>query len=300
MNKGYTYREQLGKKARGHTVLSYLTTFYTHSSPGLWQERITNTEVLINEKVANASDPLKEGDVLSWQRPPWQEETVPKIFELIYEDDDLLVVAKPSGLPTVPAGGFLQNTLLYLVKTHFPEANPVHRLGRATSGLVLFSKTQEVARLLSKSWKQEVEKCYLALSEGLASQESYTITEKIGPVSHPKLGTVHAANPQGKEALSEAWALERRKAQTLFKVKLGSGRPHQIRIHLASIGHPLVGDPLYGLGGMPLGNAGLPGDAGYLLHAHTLKFNHPRTKQTLAFEAKPPEELMLRLFDPCI
>jgi 23S rRNA pseudouridine1911/1915/1917 synthase len=293
MNNGYTYSEQLGKKARGHTVLSYLSTFYTHSSLSLWQERINHAEVFINQNVASVNDFLKEGALLSWKRPPWQEENVPKTYELIYEDNDLCVVAKPSGLPTVPAGGFLENTLLNLVKAKLPDANPVHRLGRSTSGLVLFSKTQEAARVLSKNWRQEVEKCYLALSEGVAAKETYTITEKIGPVKHPKLGTVYAASPQGKDALSEAWVLERRNAQTLFKVKLGSGRPHQIRIHLATIGHPLTGDPLYDSGGKPLENPGLPGDGGYLLHAHKVKVEHPTTKQILMFEAKPPEKLNL-------
>ena len=291
MNSGYTYREQLGTRAKGHTVLSYLSSYYRHSSQSQWQERIERAEVFLNKKRANANDALKAGEVLSWQRPPWQEEEVPKTFDLIYEDNDLLLVAKPSGLPTVPAGGFLENTLLHLVKKLVPEANPVHRLGRATSGLLLFSKTQEAARLLAQSWHQGVEKYYLALAKGSAKEDYYNITTKIGLVSHPDLAGVYAANAQGKEALSEAWVLERQETETLFKVKLGSGRPHQIRIHLASIGHPLLGDPLYGLGGQPLRQAGLPGDAGYWLHAHRLKLQQPRTKRRLSFEAPPPEAL---------
>ncbi|MCA9835436.1 MAG: RluA family pseudouridine synthase [Trueperaceae bacterium] len=296
MNSGYTYREQLGKKARGHTVLSYLSSYYRHSSPGQWQERIERAEVFVNEKRANANDLLKAGEVLSWRRPPWQEEEVPKTFDLIYEDSDVLLVAKPSGLPTVPAGGFLENTLVHLVKSLVPEANPVHRLGRATSGLVLFSKTRQGARGLGKGWEQEVEKIYLALAEGSALKGSYMITEKIGPVNHTRLGTVHAANSLGKPSLSEAWVLARRDGQTLFKVRLGTGRPHQIRIHLAAIGHPLTGDPLYARGGQPLANAGLPGEGGYYLHAHTLEFKHPRTGQRLRFEAIPPEVLSLDNF----
>ena len=294
MNKGYAYTEQVNKKAHGQTVLSYLSTGYTHSSLELWQQRIDQGEVYLNHQLAHISSVLKAGDTLTWQRPPWEEESVLKSFEILYEDTDLVLVNKPSGLPTVAAGGFLENTLVYLVKQTIPSANPAHRLGRATSGLVLFSKNKESAQILSQTWSQ-IEKSYLALASGLARQNHYTIKTNIGPVSHPKLGSIHAANPRGKKALSEAWVLERRQNETLFKATLGTGRSHQIRIHLASIGHPLTNDPIYTHGGSLLAKPGLASDMGYLLHAHRLKLEHPMSKESLYFEASPPPELKLTL-----
>ncbi len=294
MNNGYHYTEQINKKAQGQTVLSYLSRNYTHSSLELWQQRIEQGEVFLNHELAQLSSTLKAGDTLTWQRPPWQEESVPTNFEILYEDNDLVLVNKPSGLPTVAAGGFLENTLVHLVKQTIPTANPAHRLGRATSGLVLFSKNKQSTQRLSQAWPC-IEKTYLALASGLAKQTHYTIKTNIGPVSHPKLGSIHAANPSGKKALSEAWVLERRQNETLFKVTLGTGRPHQIRIHLASIGHPLTNDPIYTHGGKLLAKPGLASDMGYLLHAHSLKLEHPITKESLYFEASPPQALNLSL-----
>ncbi len=97
-----------------------------------------------------------------------------------------------------------------------------------------------------------VKKYYHAQSEGVAVQDHYDIQVKIGPVPHPRLGTVYAVSHEGKAAQSIARVMDRGDASTLFEVELVTGRPHQIRIHLASIDHPLIGDPLYGRGGVPL------------------------------------------------
>jgi 23S rRNA pseudouridine1911/1915/1917 synthase len=111
----------------------------------------------------------------------------------------------------------------------------------------------------------------------------------IGLVPHPLIGSVWAANPSGKPSKSLAKVIARSSSTTTFEVNLHSGRPHQIRIHLASIGHPLVGDPLYGLTGQPLENLpGLPGDGGYFLHAQYLKFLHPITVEQINLEAALP------------
>ena len=110
---------------------------------------------------------------------------------------------------------------------------------------------------------------------------------------HPLIGSVWAANPSGKPSKSLAKVISRTTSTTTFEVSLNSGRPHQIRIHLASIGHPL-GDPLYGLTGQPLENLpGLPGDGGYFLHAHFLKFHHPITGEQINLEAASPSGFSL-------
>jgi 23S rRNA pseudouridine1911/1915/1917 synthase len=286
LNEGYSYLEHLDTKARGHTVLSYLETYYAHSPKQEWLERLQRGEIFLDERVAREDEALQAGQILVWNRPPWYEEDTPQTFEIIYQDNALLVVNKPSGLPTMPAGGFLDNTLFSFVRKNFPTAQPLHRLGRGTSGLVVFALTNKVASSLSKLWREhKVEKYYRALASKIARQDFYEIRAAIGLVKHPKLGAVYAANKNGKPSMSNARVLERRENSTLFEVKLLTGRPHQIRIHLAFIGHPLMGDPLYAVGGKLLDNPGLPGEGGYFLHAMQLKFLHPLTLERLEVQA---------------
>src|SRR6185312_5152680 len=171
-----------------------------------------------------------------------------------------------------------------------PNANPVHRLGRGTTGIVLFAKTPQAAAELSANWNTpRIQKIYRALAQGVAQNDAYEILTPIGLVPHPLIGSVWAANPSGKPSKSLARAISRTASTTTFEVSLHSGRPHQIRIHLAAIGHPLVGDPLYGLGGLPIESLpGLPGDGGYCLHAQFLKFHHPITGKQIYLEAALP------------
>jgi 23S rRNA pseudouridine1911/1915/1917 synthase len=110
-------------------------------------------------------------------------------------------------------------------------------------------------------------------------------------VPHPVIGTVQAACEKGKPSHSVAIALEHRGAHTLFSVEIATGRPHQIRIHMAYAGHPLVGDPVYEAGGGLTPHPGLPGDGGYFLHAHRLQFTHPLTGEHMTMTATPPLEL---------
>jgi 23S rRNA pseudouridine1911/1915/1917 synthase len=298
LNGGYGYLEHLTTKARGHTVLSYLEQHYPHSTKQDWLERLQRGEILLDNSIAREDELLQAGQQLIWHRPPWYEEDTPQTFEIIYQDDAVIVVNKPSGLPTMPGGGFLDNTLFSLVRKNFPTARPIHRLGRATSGLVVFALTHEAASSLSKLWREhKVEKYYKTLASGVAQQDSYEIRAAIGLINHPKLGYVYAANDmsvenkRGKPSASDAKVLERRDSTTLFTVQIFTGRPHQIRIHLAAIGHPLVGDPLYAAGGQLLENPGLPGDGGYFLHAQRLVFTHPVSGERVEAKAVVPIEL---------
>jgi 23S rRNA pseudouridine1911/1915/1917 synthase len=168
-------------------------------------------------------------------------------------------------------------------------------LGRGTSGIVLFAKTAEAASGLFAGWNtHEIQKIYRALAQNVAQHDAYEILTPIGLVPHPRIGSVWAANPSGKPSSSSAKVISRSTTTTTFGVSLNSGRPHQIRIHLASIGHPLVGDPLYGSGGRPLENLpGLPGDGGYFLHTQFLKFRHPITGEQINLEAALPSGFSL-------
>jgi 23S rRNA pseudouridine1911/1915/1917 synthase len=299
LNRGYPYSTIISSKDGGRTLLSHLTNVYPHSTAQAWQQNLDNGEVTIDGVTASGSESLASGQTLVWNRPSWIEPDAPQHFEVLLDDDHLLAVNKPSGLPTLPGGGFMENTLLRLVQKQCPNANPVHRLGRATSGIVLFAKTPQAAAKLTANWNtSRVQKIYRALAQGIAAHDAYEILTPIGRVPHPLIGSVWAASPSGKPSRSLAKVISRAFPSTAssstantttFEVSLHSGRPHQIRIHLASIGHPLVGDPLYGPTGQPLENLpGLPGDGGYLLHAQFLKFQHPITGEEINLEAALP------------
>ncbi len=288
LNHGYQYRHVLPPEALKHSALTYLVNNFPHSSSPEWEARFQAGEVLLDDMAANGSELLHPGQILIWNRPPWQEEDTPQTYGLIHQDDHVLVVDKPSGLPTLPGAGFYLNTLLEMVRANYPTAKPLHRLGRATSGLVLFALDASTASTLQSNWSQ-IQKQYLALSSHVASQDTYDIQTPIGLCDHPRLGKVYAANPSGKKARSVARVIERRIMTTLFEVDLHTGRPHQIRIHLASIGHPLEGDPLYAIGGQPTpDHPALPGDSGYWLHAKRLCFEHPVSGQPLDLTSIPP------------
>ena len=270
----------------------YLTATRLHSTEQQWAVRLERGEVEVDGARVGHDAILRAGQTVVWHRPPWDEAPVPTNFDILHEDESIVVINKPSGLPTMPAGGFLDHTLLSLMRERYPEASPLHRLGRHTSGLVLFARTRAAASLLARAWRDhEVKKTYRALGLGTTRAEVFVIDVPIGPVPHPVLGSVQAASDGGKPSHSVAIVLEQRHDSSLFSVEIATGRPHQIRIHMAWAGHPLVGDSLYEAGGGLKPHPGLPGDGGYLLHAERLQFTHPDSGKRVTMTATPPPEL---------
>ena len=293
-NRGFRHEEQVGAAAEGRTVLDHLAQRFPRASAAEWLGRIEAGQVFLGDAPARPGDPLRAGLLLAWVRPPWVEPEVPLATAILFEDEDLLAVAKPSGLPTLPAGGeFLEHTLLALVRARCPEASPMHRLGRGTSGLVLFARTAAARTPLQEAFRDpRTRKVYRALCSGQPAADAFAVMAPIGEVPYAPLGLLHAAHPAGRPSESRVAVLERRAGAALLDVEIRTGRPHQIRIHLAWAGHPLLGDPLYGVGGLPLpGTTALPGDPGYRLHAHRLELAHPRTGAWLVLECQPPPPL---------
>lgn len=296
LNTGYAYRHQVDLSAAGRSLLDYLVQQYPHSTSETWLKRIETGAVTVDGERKAPQVALRAGQTILWERPPWREPEVPRHYGTLFVDDDLVVVEKPAGLPSVPAGGYLQNTLLWLVRQEHPEAVPLHRLGRWTSGIVVFALTRNARTTLSSAWRsRSVTKLYRTLASGRASWRETEITAAIGPVPHPVLGTIHAASQQGKPAISRVRVLEKRQDAFLAAVEIMSGRPHQIRIHLAAAGHPLVGDPLYRHGGLPAPDSSvLPGEPGYCLHAISLGLKHPQHGGWMSFFSTPPAVLHIK------
>jgi 23S rRNA pseudouridine1911/1915/1917 synthase len=296
MNNGWIYSDRITLKTSGLTVLQYYSEHYNHSSLAEWENRIRSGEIQLDNRHCNPDDILQVSQTLAYHRPPWEEPEVPRSIEILYEDDDLVVVDKPSGLPVMPGGGFLENTLLRILARSYLENPPIpiHRLGRGTSGLMVLGRTSAAKSELTRQMRdREIQKVYLALASGVIEDDEISISTRIGKVPHPVLGELFAASEMGLAAESVVRVLERRSDSTLAEVEIFTGRPHQIRIHLASVGHPLVGDPLYGLGGQAIVAAAwdeiaVPGDCGYFLQAHRLGFWHPRSRDWREWVAPTP------------
>lgn len=303
-NAGYTYRDRIRADAAGRTVLTFYAERYRHSTAEEWRARIEGGLVTLDGRPAHAHEVLAAGQRLAYRRPPWDEPDVPTEFGVLHEDEDLVVFDKPAGLPVLPGAGCLERSLLHLARVrHGAGLSPVHRLGRGTSGAVAFARTPAAARSLTIALRERrVEKTYLARVDlqpaggGATLPDRFTISEPIGEVGYPPLGVVFGATPDGKPAVTHGVVLRRGPVDALVSVRIETGRAHQIRIHLAWAGWPLVGEPLYGPGGRPRPvpegeRVPLPGDIGFRLHAWRLGFLHPVTRQWLEVTAPPPPDL---------
>jgi 23S rRNA pseudouridine1911/1915/1917 synthase len=297
-NKGYSYPDRIRASDEGLSVADFYSRHYTHSTEATWRQRIQAGQVLLNGRPASPDDTLTRGDRLSYHRLPWEEPDAPRDFETLFEDGDVLILSKPSGLPVLPGGFFLENTLLYLVRQRYgAECSPLHRLGRGTSGAILFTRNARAARLLTVAMKERrILKMYLALASGTAMPDAFTVDAPIGPVPYRSPATVHAYRPDGRPSVSHVRVIRRFSEEnaTLLEVTIPTGRPHQIRIHLSYAGFPLVGDPLYQSGGIPRSggeddeHTALPGQTGYLLHSWKIRFPHPARGEDVEVVCPPP------------
>jgi 23S rRNA pseudouridine1911/1915/1917 synthase len=298
LNQGWCYEEVVTKSASGKSILDYYSDRYSHSTREEWLARIVAGDVQVNNNSVAPDWQLIIGQKLCYYRSPWQEPDVPLAFTTLYEDEDLWVIDKPSGLPVLPGAGFLEHTVLGQLRLRIATETPtpIHRLGRGTSGCLLLARSALAKSNLSQQLRdRQLEKIYRTLigptPDSMPIQG--TITTPIGKISYPQLGYLYAATADGLAAESSYQIVNRSAEFTWVDVTIATGRPHQIRIHMASIGYPLVDDPLYGIGGVPMATDAVPGDCGYSLHARQLGFRHPRSGDWMTIEAPIPGPLQI-------
>ena len=255
------------------------------------QKLIQEEKVLVNDKVVSNSYSVKMEDVISVNDNldytiSVEPEDLP--LTVVYEDDDLLVINKESGMVVHPAPGHyhgtLVNALLYRYgKLAGDDFRPgiVHRLDKDTSGLMLVAKTEEMLEKLSTMISEkQVERKYLAIVEGVIPHETGTVDAPIGRDLRNRQ-KMAVTDVNAREAITHFKVLERFPKHTLIECILDTGRTHQIRVHMAYIGHPVMNDPLYGKGKT---------DFGQMLHSYHIRFIHPKTGKEMEFEVEAPQE----------
>ena len=310
-NNGHAYCDRVSAAAA--STVGFYAERYSHSDPGVWRERLAAGQIWRNGQRLWGDGLLAVGDRLVWHRPPWQEAAVPVLPGPLFDDGDLVVFDKPSGLPVLPAGGFVLHTVLGQLAQVAPGARPVHRLGRFTSGLLVCARSRQARAWLSAQLRDSTPAAAAATGSGSRPQKVYRallsppqpgsallqlavgqalhLDTPIGRRPHGRLGSLWCAAAPGDGAALPARSLltllEPRADSWLVQVAIATGRPHQIRIHAAAAGAPLLGDPLYLPGGLARAEA-LPGDGGYQLHAHRLSLSSPDGQRLVVEAPLPP------------
>lgn len=283
---------------------AYIAQKCENLSRTMIQKLIEDGEILVNGQEKKISYKTKQGDVIEIHIPEAKEinlkaQDIP--LDVVYEDDDIIVVNKPKGMVVHPANGnpdgTLVNAVMSLCKGSLSgiggEIRPgiVHRLDKDTSGLIIIAKNDVAHINLSKQIKdRRVKKIYIALVKGNVSENEATVNMPIGRSTKDRKKM--AVRKDGKEAITHFKVLKRYGKYTLLELKIDTGRTHQIRVHMAEIGHPVVGDMIYSNGKNEFGVEG------QMLHAKSLDFKHPITGKQIHLEAELPkyfEEILNKL-----
>ncbi|MCL2592635.1 MAG: RluA family pseudouridine synthase [Defluviitaleaceae bacterium] len=259
------------------------------------QKIIDNGEVLVNEKVVKSNYKLRLDDALNITLPEpeileIQPENIP--LDIVFEDDDLIVINKPQGMVVHPAAGHFSGTLVNAIMYHCRQnlsgingvlrPGIVHRIDKDTSGLIVVAKNDNSHNYLSEQFAiHSIKRTYNAIVFGNMKTEELTVDKPIA--RHPKDRKKMAITKDGKRAVTHIKVIENFGKYTLIEANLETGRTHQIRVHLSSIFHSVLGDMVYGPEKQPFKLTG------QTLHAKTLGFVHPTTKEYMLFESKLPE-----------
>jgi 23S rRNA pseudouridine1911/1915/1917 synthase len=308
---GGGFQQAIAQEMSGQRLDHVLASLFAQTSRSQLQRWITDGYVLLNGQAAKPSQPVKAGQSLEVSPPSpepandWQPQTMP--LEIVHEDNQVLVVNKPAGLVVHPAAGHASGTLVNGLLGHcaqlavLPRCGIVHRLDRDTTGLMVVAKTGPAQlSLVAQLANRTVSRRYLALAWGKLSTQ--TVTTQIGRDLRDRQRMAVLPEPKGKPAITEIKPLAQGelfgKEVTLVRCTLQTGRTHQIRVHLEHLGNPIVGDRTYSRKSPPPSKLGqgaklieglLPGQA---LHAFSLKFEHPESREKVAFMAPFPENLL--------
>ncbi|MCK1201443.1 RluA family pseudouridine synthase [Streptococcus uberis] len=255
-------------------------------------DEIKKGTVLVNGEPVKAKYTVKEGDIISYQLPEeeildYEAEDIP--IDIVYEDEDLAIINKAQGMVVHPSAGHSSGTLVNALLYHIKDLSTingvvrpgiVHRIDKDTSGLLMIAKNDKAHHILADELKAKKSlRKYLAIVHGNLPNDRGMIEAPIGRSEKDR--KKQAVTAKGKDAITRFQVVERFGDFTLVELSLETGRTHQIRVHMAYIGHPVAGDPLYGPRKTLAGN-------GQFLHAQTLGFTHPSTGEMVTFTAEPP------------
>ncbi|WP_313167315.1 RluA family pseudouridine synthase [Streptococcus parasuis] len=264
----------------------------TELSRSVANDQIKAGQVLVNGQVKKAKYTVQEGDIITYQVPEIVEidyvaEDIP--LDIVYQDEDVAVVNKPQGMVVHPSAGHTSGTLVNALLYHVKDLSGingvlrpgiVHRIDKDTSGLLMIAKNDEAHTKLAAELKDKKSlRKYWAIVHGNLPNDRGVIEAPIGRSEKDR--KKQAVTAKGKKAVTRFQVLERFDDYSLVELTLETGRTHQIRVHMAYIGHPVAGDEVYGPRKTLKGN-------GQFLHARTLGFTHPRTGEVVAFTAEAP------------
>jgi 23S rRNA pseudouridine1911/1915/1917 synthase len=272
---------------------SYLASIYKDYSRSYFQKLMNRQRVFVNDKIIPASRKLKYGDIIrvEFEKKEKLHINPEKVeIDIIYEDDDIVVVNKQSGIVIHPSCGHPSGTLLNALIGHSADKyNPylVHRLDKDTSGVIIFAKNEKAKISISKQLqKRVVKKIYYAAVKGVIVENRGIIKAPLGrSPQNRKLVSVNSLAK--KTAITEFKVIERESNYTLLKVRIITGRTHQIRSHMKYINHPVIGDRQYG----GPETIGVKRYERQMLHAHNVTFTHPSTSRTVKFTAQLPDDM---------
>lgn len=304
----------VSQEKSGKRLDAFLAENIENRSRSSVQKVIDDGDVLVNGKTSKSSYKIRENDEIEIELTEeivegFTPENIP--LDIVFEDEFLAVINKPAGMVVHPgagvSGGTLANAVAYHFKFQIPNSKSevesgissrigiVHRLDKDTSGLIVVAKSDEIHEKLSEQFRErQVYKSYVALVHGEIYEENGTIDEPIAREKHNR--TKMAVRAHGRNALSLWSVRERFEKFTLLKVEIKTGRTHQIRVHLAHLNHPIVGDELYNAGrdktvfNLTIRKA-IENLGRFFLHAERLSFTHPQTNEKMNFRVEIPSEL---------